>query len=153
MVCVHDLCARVQNGFISRLAKIAIPETSLNLSVARVLFQQGFIYSVTRGTHMGPDEIYTPTTNLNIAERRLWLSLKYYQDKPVLNRMQCISKPSRKIKITPSQAQTLVSGYASGLVKGLTPGEVVIINTPKGVMDLNQAVKEDVGGMLLARVS
>ncbi|OLY78707.1 37S ribosomal protein S8, mitochondrial [Smittium mucronatum] len=153
MVGVHDLCARVQNGFRAKLAKIAVPETNLNLSVSRILYQQGFIYSVTRGTHLGPDQEYTPTTNLNIAERRLWLNLKYYNDSPVLNKMNCISKPSRKIKCSAKDISKLVSGVRAGIVKPITPGELIIISTSRGILEINEAAKQNIGGVLLARVS
>ncbi|KAJ1787906.1 hypothetical protein LPJ59_005644 [Coemansia sp. RSA 2399] len=153
MVGVYDICARVQNGFRARLGRIAVPETNLNLAVSRVLYNQGFVSSVTRGTHLGLDTTYVPTTNLNVAERRLWLSLKYYQDNPVLRKMSCISKPSRRITCTSDQLQTIASGKAWSIVKGVIPGEIVIVSTTKGVLEIQDAVKDGLGGILLARVS
>ncbi|KAI9474952.1 hypothetical protein LPJ78_003965 [Coemansia sp. RSA 989] len=153
MVGVHDICARVQNGFRARLGRIAVPETKLNLSVSRILYNQGFVSSVTRGTHLGPDASYTPTTNLNVAERRLWLSLKYYQDDPVLRRMHCISKPSRKINCNANQFRILAAGQPWGIVKGVIPGEIMIVSTIRGVMEIQDAVKHGLGGSLLARAS
>ncbi|KAJ1725369.1 hypothetical protein LPJ53_000407 [Coemansia erecta] len=150
---VHDICARVQNGFRARIGRIAIPETKLNLGVSRVLYNQGFISSVTRGTHLGPDEAYTPTTNLNVAERRLWLSLKYYQDAPVLRAMRCISKPSRKMHCNANQLQILASGQPWGIIKGIIPGEIMIVSTTRGILEIQDAVKLGVGGMLLARAN
>ncbi|KAJ1668231.1 hypothetical protein IW140_000465 [Coemansia sp. RSA 1813] len=151
MVGVYDICARVQNGFRARLGRIAVPETKLNLAVSRVLYNQGFVSSVTRGTHLGFDTTYVPTTNLNVAERRLWLSLKYYQDDPVLRRMSCISKPSRRIACTANQLQTLASGKSWSIVKGIVPGEIIIVSTTKGVLEIQDAVKDGLGGVLLAR--
>ncbi|KAJ1820036.1 hypothetical protein LPJ56_001443 [Coemansia sp. RSA 2599] len=153
MVKIHDICSRVQNGFRARLGRIAVPETKLNLSVARVLYNQGFVSSVTRGTHLGPDESYTPTTNLNIAERRLWLSLKYYQDQPVLRGMRCVSKPSRKISCNANQLRILASGQPWGIVKGIIPGEIIIVSTSRGVLEIQDAVKLGLGGMILARAN
>ncbi|KAJ1943005.1 hypothetical protein EC988_006345 [Linderina pennispora] len=151
MVGVHDICARVQNGFRARLGRIAIPETKLNLAVSRVLYNQGFVGSVTRGTHLGPDAEYTPTTNLNVAERRLWLSLKYYQDHPVLRNMNCISKPSRRISCNAFQLRTLAAGQSWSIVKGVIPGEIMIVSTARGIMEVQEAVKLGLGGTLLAR--
>ncbi|KAJ1759332.1 hypothetical protein LPJ77_003194 [Coemansia sp. RSA 2523] len=153
MVGVYDLCARVQNGFRARLGRIAVPETKLNLAVSRVLYNQGFVSSVTRGTHLGPDESYVPTTNLNVAERRLWLSLKYYQDSPVLRKMRCISKPSRKINCDANQFRTLAAGQAWSIVKGVNPGEIIIVSTTRGVMEIQDAVRHGIGGNLLARAN
>ncbi|PIA12691.1 ribosomal protein S8 [Coemansia reversa NRRL 1564] len=151
MVGVHDICARVQNGFRARLGRIAVPETNLNLAVSRVLYNQGMVSSVTRGTHLGPDASYTPTTNLNIAERRLWITLKYHQDEPVLRRMHCISKPSRKLHCTANQLQTLASGRPWSIVKGIIPGEIIIVSTIRGVMEIQEATKLGLGAALLAR--
>ncbi|KAJ2747419.1 hypothetical protein GGI20_000558 [Coemansia sp. BCRC 34301] len=151
MVGVFDICARVQNGFRARLGRIAVPETKLNLSVSRVLYNQGFVSSVTRGTHLGPDASYTPTTNLNVAERRLWLSLKYYQDQPVLRKMNCISKPSRRITCSANQLKLLASGQPWNIVKGVIPGEIMIVSTTRGVVDIQEAVELGLGGTLLAR--
>ncbi|KAI8324049.1 30S ribosomal protein S8 [Martensiomyces pterosporus] len=153
MVGVHDICARVQNGFRARLGRIAVPETKLNLAVSRVLYNQGFVSSVTRGTHVGPDAEYTPTTNLNVAERRLWLSLKYYQDQPVLRKMNCISKPSRRISCNSNQLQMLASGQSWSIVKGIIPGEIMVVSTTRGVMEIQDAVKTGLGGTLLARAN
>ncbi|KAJ2587580.1 hypothetical protein IWW49_003406, partial [Coemansia sp. RSA 1797] len=141
------------NGFRARLGRIAVPETKLNLAVSRVLYNQGFVSSVTRGTHLGPDESYVPTTNLNVAERRLWLSLKYYQDSPVLRKMRCISKPSRKINCDANQFRTLAAGQAWSIVKGVNPGEIIIVSTTRGVMEIQDAVRHGIGGNLLARAN
>ncbi|KAJ2343835.1 hypothetical protein IWW50_002475 [Coemansia erecta] len=151
MVGVYDICARVQNGFRARLGRIAVPETKLNLAVSRVLYNQGFLSSVTRGTHLGPDESYVPTTNLNIAERRIWLSLKYYQDAPVLRQMRCISKPSQKLNCNAEQFRVLAAGQPWSIVKGIIPGEIMIVSTTRGVMEIQDAVRYGVGGNLLAR--
>ncbi|KAJ2510005.1 hypothetical protein GGI11_005653 [Coemansia sp. RSA 2049] len=151
MVGVYDICARVQNGFRARLGRIAVPETKLNLAVSRVLYNQGFVSAVTRGTHLGPDESYVPTTNLNVAERRLWLSLKYYQDSPVLRKMSCISKPSRRIACTANQLQILASGKPWSIVRGVIPGEIVVVSTTKGILEIQDAVEHGLGGVLLAR--
>ncbi|PVU97380.1 hypothetical protein BB561_000577 [Smittium simulii] len=153
MVGVYDICSRVHNGFRARLSKIAVPETKLNLAVSRVLYQSGFLYSITRGTNEGPDLQYTPTTNLNIARRRLWLSLKYFNDKPVLNQMKCISKPSLTVKVDYKTAKRLVSGHIAKMIKPITPGEVIIVSTQEGIMDLQKATDKNLGGILLARVS
>ena len=151
MVGVYDLCARVQNGFRARLSQISLPETKLNLAVSRVLYHQGFISAVSRGNHRGIDTQYSPTTNLNIAERRLWLSLKYFRDSPVLKQMTCISKPSRKIHCTAQEMRQLLIGRPAGIVKPVIPGEIIIVSTNKGVMELNDAVKQNLGGAMLAR--
>ncbi|KAJ2309617.1 hypothetical protein IWW51_006770, partial [Coemansia sp. RSA 2702] len=127
--------------------------TKLNLAVSRVLYNQGFVSSVTRGTHLGPDQNYVPTTNLNVAERRLWLSLKYYQDEPVLRKMRCITKPSRKLSCDANQFRALAAGQPWSIVKGVVPGEIMVVSTIRGVMEIQDAVRLGLGGALLARAN
>ncbi|CAO3683721.1 unnamed protein product [Umbelopsis vinacea] len=83
---IYNLCARVQNGFRARLQSIAIPDTKDELG--------------RLGDHVAPDATYTPTTPANIATRRLWLTLKYKDNKPALNSLSVISKPSKKVTFT-----------------------------------------------------
>ncbi|RKP35137.1 30S ribosomal protein S8 [Dimargaris cristalligena] len=148
---IHNICSHIQNSFRSRLPRISVPATRMNLALARVLYEQGFIASVARGNRKGPDEAYVPTTNLNIASRRYWLELKYRQNEPVLTSMQVISKPSRRITGTLSVLKNLIAGKRQGLVKPVLPGEIVMVATCYGVLEINEAVRRHVGGELLCR--
>ncbi|KAG0164931.1 hypothetical protein DFQ28_007290 [Apophysomyces sp. BC1034] len=150
---VYDLCARVQNGFRARLQTIAIPETKMNLAIANVLYREGFLSSVSRGNHIGPDASYTPTTSDNVATRRLWLNLKYKENQPVLSRLTVVSKPSKKVTFTVNEMKNIANGRRVKFIKPLQPGEVAIINTNRGVLELQEAVKENVGGEVICRAS
>ncbi|KAI9320514.1 30S ribosomal protein S8 [Dichotomocladium elegans] len=150
---VYDLCARVQNGFRARLQSIAIPETKMNLAIANILYREGFLSSVTRGSHLGPDVEYTPTTNDNIATRRLWLSLKYKDNMPTLSHLSVISKPSKKITFTVNEMKQIASGRRAKFIKPLQPGEIAIVNTNRGVLEIQEAIQKNVGGEVLCRAS
>jgi small subunit ribosomal protein S8 len=147
--CIHDLCARVQNGYVAKLKNISIPETKMNLNVAQILYQQGFISSVSRGNHIGID--YSMTTPENIATRRYWLSLKYRNNNPVLSKMSAVSKPSRKIFATVDEFKTIVGGGRAGMLGPLQPGEIIIVNTPLGVYEIHEAISLNQGGYVLCR--
>ncbi|KAI0243742.1 hypothetical protein L0F63_001211 [Massospora cicadina] len=145
--CIHDLCSRIQNGFRSKLKAIAVPETRMNLSVSQILYQQGFLSQIARGNHIGID--YSPTTPENIATRRYWLMLKYRNNLPVLTKMQAVSKPSRKVIANADELEMIVSGRRVGLLAPLIPGEILIINTKEGVMEIHDAVSLNLGGQVL----
>jgi small subunit ribosomal protein S8 len=153
MPLVHDFCARLQNGFRAGLRKISVPESRTNLGLANVLYQNGFISAIERGSHQGPDPEFTPTNRLNISTRRYWLTLKYKENRPLLSSMRCISKPSRKISLTPQQVEALALGKKQlNLVKAPQLGEVFIIDTKDkqhGIVDLNDALKKKLGGEIL----
>ncbi|KAG0043181.1 hypothetical protein BGZ83_011753 [Gryganskiella cystojenkinii] len=148
----YDLCARVQNGFRAKLRRIAVPDTKLNLAISNVLYKEGFIASVARGNHVEPDTAeYVPTTPDNIATRRLWLELKYNNDEPVLKKMSAVSKPSKKVVMKLPELQNLAAGNRSQFIKGLQPGEIAILTTSYGVLELREALEKGAGGEVLCR--
>ncbi|GAA5805433.1 30S ribosomal protein S8 [Helicostylum pulchrum] len=150
---VHDLCARIQNGFRARLQTIAIPETKMNLAVSNILYKEGFLSSVTRGNNIAPDQAYTPTTNENVATRRLWLSLKYKENNPALSTLSLVSKPSKKVHFTVNELKNVASGRRAQFIKPLQPGEIAIVNTNRGVLELQEAIEKNVGGELICRAT
>ncbi|CAO3614880.1 unnamed protein product [Cunninghamella blakesleeana] len=150
---IFDLCARIQNGFRAKLQTIAVPETKMNLAVTNILYKEGFLTSVIRGNHIGPDAVYTPTTPANVATRRLWLQLKYKENQPVLNKMSSISKPSKKVTFTVNEMKNMASGRRFKFIAPLQPGEIAIMNTNCGVMDIYEAIEKNVGGEVLCRVN
>lgn len=150
---IYDLCARVQNGFRARLQAIAVPDTKMNLAVSNILYREGFVSSVARGNHSSPDATYTPTTPANIATRRLWLTLKYKDNKPALNSLSVVSKPSKKVTFTVNEMKDLAAGRRAKFIAPLRPGEIAIMNTNRGVLDLEEALKQNVGGEILCRAS
>src|SRR5438034_1030158 len=107
MVVFHDICARVQNGFRARLQSIAVLDTKMNLAISMILYRQGFISSVQRGNHLEPDKEFVKTQPHNIASRRLWLDLKYRDNKPVLQKMSCVSKGSKRIYMNVEELKKL----------------------------------------------
>ncbi|CAI2176406.1 8388_t:CDS:1 [Funneliformis geosporum] len=148
---VHDICARVQNGFRARLQSIAIPDTKMNLAISMILYRQGFISSVQRGNHFEPDKEFVQTQPHNIASRRLWLDLKYRNNEPVLKAMSCVSKGSRRIFMNVEELKNLIAGRRAKFITPLKLGEVAIINTSCGVLEINEAIEQNHGGEILCR--
>ncbi|CAG8654933.1 11269_t:CDS:2 [Gigaspora margarita] len=144
MTVPHDLCARIQNGFRAKLASIAVPESKMSLSIVKILYEQGFISSVQRGNHIKPDEVFTPTVPTNIATRRLWLDLKYRDNEPVLKYMQCVSKGSKRIYMNVQELMDLASGKRAKFVPPLKPGEIAIVSTSKGVLEIKDALESQI---------
>jgi len=148
---VHDLCSRIQNGFRARLRLLSLPETRLNLSICQVLLRAGLLASITRGTHLGPDTTPTPTTTANLPTRRYWLELKYTDGAPVVREVRCVSKPSRRVIVGKRELERLMAGGRVQGAKELVPGEVVVVGTRRGVVELEEAVRMGCGGELLCR--
>lgn len=152
LVNLAHVCSHLQNTSMARLATTSVASTKLNLAILLGLQDQGFISSVTRGNHAGPDAEYVPTTQENIATRRLWLGLKYYDNEPVLSEMGLVSKPTKRVWMGVQGLDSLTKGKAHDYVKPLQPGECMFLISDKGLFEIREAVERQIGGQLLCRV-
>jgi ribosomal protein S8 len=123
----HDLCARVQNAFRARHKMLAVNHSTQNLGILSILLRAGFISNITRGTVNGPspDEF----AKAGEAQRRIWADLKYRDEKPVLNNMELVSKPSKKIHVDLTELRLLCSGRRAQTIKPLGMGEIAVVRT------------------------
>jgi len=120
--------------------------------MALALQKAGFISTVHRGSTQGPEDPPQLVTRENVGSRRLWLGMKYYRDEPVLRRMRMISKPTRRIWVGREDLERLVKGRDASYVRGLGPGECLFLSTDRGVMEVREALRKQIGGQLLCRV-
>ena len=153
LVHLSNFCSHLQNATRARLGQTSVPSTQQLLLISLLLQSSGLISSVTRGGIQGPDETYTPTTQANVATRRLWLGLKYYDNRPVMSKLQMVSKPTKRVYMGVPGLKDLVMGRDAEYVRGLGPGEVLLMSTDRGIMEARQAVERLMGGQLLCRVS
>ena len=94
-------------------------------------------------------------TQANRASRRLWLGMKYWDGLPVLRKARMLSKPTKRIWLSSNELGQLTRGReaAKGQVKPLTQvGEVVVVSTDLGVLEVRECVERRVGGMVLCRI-
>jgi len=93
-------------------------------------------------------------TQANIASRRIWVGLKYYNNRPVLERMGLVSKPKRRVWMPFRDLECLIRGERMGYVKGIRAiGEAMFVSSDRGIMEIREAVDRRVGGMLLCRIN
>ncbi|KAF5318833.1 hypothetical protein D9619_010787 [Psilocybe cf. subviscida] len=123
----HDLCSKIQNAFRARHAKISLNHNRQTLGILNILLRAGFVSSVTRGTAAGPDPVRF--LQAKESERRIWADLKYRDDQPVLNHMELISKPSKRVFMSLTDIRLICSGRRAGQVKPLGMGEVAMVKT------------------------
>src|SRR5690242_17464801 len=92
-----NTCSHLQNATRARLGLTSLPNTKYNLRLALAMHRAGLISSVTRGgaTPPAPETLLTaasePVTTANVATRRLWLGLKYWNNEPIIRSVQSIS--------------------------------------------------------------
>ena len=125
---IGDMLTRIRNGQMRSLNKINIPFSNFRLKILEVLKKEGFIidYKV--------ESIKSNSFNLSI-------NLKYNLGSPVINAIERISKPGRRIF---SSAQSLPK-----INNGLG---IAIISTSQGVMTDIDARKQKLGGEIICKV-
>lgn len=148
-----DLCTILQNASRARLRSIPLPSTKDNLSILSILLQHGFIHNVTRGTQTGPNPV--SYTSASPAARRLWVDLKFRpDDRPVLEKMNVVSKPSRKLTMDKDELLRFATGRRAKFVKPLDMGEIGIVDCGKnGWWEVRDAIRRGYGGEVVARAS
>ena len=125
---IGDMIARIKNAQLRNHKFIELPSSNFKVKIAEVLKKEGFIidYKV--------ESIKSNSFNLSI-------NLKYNLGSPVINTIERISKPGRRIF---SSAQSLPK-----INNGLG---IAIISTPRGVMTDIDARKQKLGGEIICKV-
>lgn len=124
---VADLLTRIRNAQSMGIKDISLPHSNLKSEILRVLKEEGYIESyetVTEG-----------------AKKDIKAMLKYYQGRPVIERIDRVSRPALRV-YKPSRELPQIRG-------GLG---IAIISTPKGVMTDRAARTHNVGGEVLCTV-
>jgi len=92
-------------------------------------------------------------THANVANRRLWIGLKYYNNKPVMSRLQAVSSSKRLCTIDLRNLQRVAHGLSTKQAPALTLGECLFLSTDLGVLEAREAIERQRGGLMLCRVS
>lgn len=165
---VANVTSHLRNASKARLAITSIPLTKVHFKLALAMRNAGFFSAVVPGGGAPPpnhhflsypsvNDVHEPIeyiTRQNVASRRIWLGLKYWESQPVLHQISSVSKPKRKINLNLAQLRQVLRGDRGGQVDGLrTPGECIFLLTDQGLLEAREAVEKKVGGLALCRVS
>ena len=124
---IGDMIARIKNASLRNFKKVIVPSSNFKKKIADVLKNEGYIIDYKIESSEGKDN--------------LLIDLKYNYGNPVINTIQRVSKPGRRIF---SSAESLPK-VSNGL-------GIAIISTPKGVMTDQDARKNQVGGEIICKV-
>ena len=124
---IADMLTQIRNAQVARKPSITLPASKQKLAVAKVLEQEGYLGAVAKDNLDGKDV--------------LTLTLKYYQDRPVIERLERVSRPGLRIFRRVDQLPVVQGGLG-----------VAIVSTSKGVMTNRQARAEGHGGEVLCIV-
>ena len=125
---IADMLTRIRNALASDKVSVSMPSSKQKVAIADVLKAEGYIteYSVS-----GDDK--KPELNID---------LKYYQGEPVIELIERISTPGRRVYKAAQEIPSVKGGLG-----------VAIVSTSKGLMSDRQARKEGHGGEVLCFVA
>lgn len=166
MPSVHSLAnmaSHLRNASRASLGITSVKNTKTNLYLAMALHRSGFFSNVYRAGPTPPtleqmvSQVPEQVTNANAANMRIWLGMKYWDGKPVLNNVSMISTSKRLMTVKTEELARLTRGFPAkldgGVVQGLNLGECMFLSTSKGVLEAREALSRQVGGLLLCRAS
>ena len=125
---IADMLTRIRNGQIVDKTEVARPSSTLKVAIAQVLKDEGYIDGFSVVANDGKAELH--------------IGLKYYAGRPVIERIERVSRPGLRIYKNHQDIPQVMNGLG-----------VAIVSTPKGVMTDRAARAAGVGGEVLCYVA
>ena len=126
---IADLLTRIRNAQAAGKAEVSISSSKLKAAIVKVLKDEGYVGEF----HLAHDGGGKPS---------LTIGLKYYDGRPVIDRLERVSKPGLRIYRGKEALPKVLGGMGT-----------VIVSTPKGVMTDRQARSIGQGGEVLCIVA
>ncbi len=125
---IADMLVRIRNAQAVEKQSVSMPSSKIKLAIAKVLKDEGYIdgFSVQ-------DRDAKPV---------LVISLKYYSGKPVIERLERVSKPGLRVYKGRHDLPQVLNGLG-----------VAIVSTPGGVMTDRKARSTGLGGEVICYVA
>ena len=125
---IADPLTRIRNAQRVEKVSVTMPSSKLKVAIVAVLKEEGYI-----------DDF---KVNANGAKPELEISLKYYAGRPVIERIDRVSKPGLRIYKGRHDIPQVMNGLG-----------VTIVSTSRGVMTDRKARANGVGGEVIAYVA
>ena len=124
---VADMLTRIRNAAQAELSTVSMPYSRLKENIAKILKQEGYIQGVS--------------ISGDAQEKQLSIELKYAGRKCVIEGLKRISKPGLRQYVGAGEVPRVRNGLGTA-----------IISTSHGVLSGRDALRQNVGGELLAYV-
>jgi small subunit ribosomal protein S8 len=125
---IADMLTRIRNAQMVGHTEASMPSSRLKLSIAKVLKDEGYIEDFAvrdEGVH-----------------KELRIGLKYYAGRPVIERLERVSKPGLRVYKGRDDIPRVMNGLG-----------VAILSTSRGVMTDRKARADGIGGEVLCIVA
>jgi len=125
---IADLLTRIRNAQMVSKANVMVPSSKVKVAITQVLKDEGYIDGFQVKTEDG--------------KAVLEITLKYYAGRPVIERIERVSRPGLRVY----KGRDAIPQVQNGL-------GVAIVTTPHGVMTDRKARAAGVGGEVLCYVA
>ena len=125
---IADMLTRIRNAQAVEKASVVMPSSKLKVAIAKVLKDEGYI-----------DEFAVTEQG---GKSTLTIGLKYYAGRPVIERLERVSKPGLRVYKGRNEIPQVMNGLG-----------VAIISTPQGLMTDRRARATGVGGEVICYVA
>jgi small subunit ribosomal protein S8 len=125
---IADMLTRIRNAQRAEKTSVVMPASKLKAAIAQVLKDEGYVedFAVQEGDGK-------PVLNIN---------LKYYAGRPVIEKIERVSRPGLRIYKASDKLPNVMNGLG-----------VAIVSTSRGVMTERKARASGVGGEVLCIVA
>ena len=124
---IGDMLARIKNAQSRSHKIVELPSSKFKIQIADVLKEEGFIIDFK----IIEDE----------NKKKIHILLKYNYGNPVINSIERVSRPGRRIFSSAESLPKINNGLG-----------IAIVSTPKGVMTDGNARNQKVGGEIICKV-
>ena len=125
---IADMLTRIRNAQLVEKTVVAMPTSKIKVAIAQVLKDEGYIDGFA--------------VKADGAKSQLEITLKYYAGRPVIKRIERVSRPGLRVYKGRDAIPQVMNGLG-----------VAIVTTPKGVMTDRKARASGIGGEVLCYVA
>jgi small subunit ribosomal protein S8 len=126
---IADMLTRIRNAQLAEKISVRMPLSKVKKAIAQVLIDEGYVDGMNVVDESG-------------KKPELELSLKYYSGRPVIEKIERVSRPGLRIYKGAQDIPRVMNGLG-----------VAIMSTPQGVMTDRKARKTGIGGEVLCIVA
>lgn len=126
---ISDMLTRIRNAQMAEKATVSMPSSKLKVAIAEVLKEEGYVdgFKVEKGEP---------------GKATLQIGLKYYSGRPVIEKIQRVSRPGLRIYKGNNEIPKVMNGLG-----------IAIVSTSKGLMTDRKARANGIGGEVLCVVA
>ena len=126
---IADMLTRIRNAQAAAKIQVSMPASKLKSAIAQVLRDEGYVTDFS-------------TVQTAPGKAELTVILKYFEGQPVIDRIERISRPGRRVFRGKDELPKVMGGLG-----------VAIVSTPKGLMSDRAARAAGYGGEVLCVVA